>query len=113
MGNASLSWRRFLAHTLGSVAIPLVLPLGGQAQPQQPPGATEAALVRGPQQPAVQNRAEELPVSPKPVSTTARVPGAALTLSDCVGIAMGQQPALAAHRASLAAAEAESAGWTS
>src|SRR5262249_8741495 len=44
--------------------------------------------------------------NPQPVAD-APVQVQALTLSDCVGMALGQQPALEAHRSSLAAAETQ------
>src|SRR5262245_49705749 len=47
---------------------------------------------------------ETLP-APRPVEAAAPVPVVALTLDDCLRLAMQRQPALAAHRASLAAAE--------
>ena len=48
---------------------------------------------------------EAMVLAQEPARPTQAAPAAALTLADCVQIALGRQPALAAQRASVAAAE--------
>src|SRR5262245_47398857 len=50
-------------------------------------------------------RTDELPPTAPPATAADQANARALTLDECLGIALQQQPALAAHQASLAAAD--------
>jgi outer membrane protein TolC len=98
--------RRFPLRLLSGLSLPLCLPLAAGAWPAGFPGQEPPAVV-------VQVQTQELPAlvpaadAPAPVAQPAApVVVQALTLADCVRIALEQQPSLAASRASLAAADA-------
>src|SRR5262245_52224503 len=72
-------WRRFAVQLVGGLTLPLALVLEAPAQaPETPAGSKEVAAA----------------------------PAAALSLSDCIRVALEQQPTLTANRATLESAEA-------
>ena len=83
--------RRCRARILGGLTLSLLLPLG--------PGALAGPLAAQPAPPTTLPAVVQAPALSGP-----------LTLPDCLRIAWDQQPALAAHRASLAAAQAQASG---
>src|ERR1700694_4546507 len=96
MGKPSRSRRWFHTRFINGLAIPLLFPVVSGAQPGQ-----EFQVAAEP--------AQEVAVATVPAKSASEAEPAevrTLTLSDCIGIALEQQPAIAAQRASLAAAEA-------
>lgn len=79
MGKGRRSWRRLRAHLAGGLAVPLLLPLFGETR-----------------------AADTLPDTTAPAVAPAEV--RTLTLQECLDLALSQQPALTAQRASLASA---------
>src|SRR5205807_3507396 len=87
MANISRQTRRWRARIVSGLAVPLLWPCLARAQ------STEA--------PASSN---------EPVTTTAQAPVQTLALADCLRIALDQQPAILAARATLAAADTQRRG---
>jgi outer membrane protein TolC len=99
------TWRRLAARVLWGLGTSLLLPVSADAAPEL--WRTAAPQANAPKEANTQKGAPQAK-SQKTAPAECRV----LSLADCVQIALERQPALAAYRASLAAAEAqEQALW--
>ncbi len=87
MGNRLQRARRWRAQVVGGLAVPLLWPCLARAQVTETPAPAE-----------------------QPAATTTQAPAQTLTLTECLRIALDQQPAINAARASLAAAETQRRG---
>jgi outer membrane protein TolC len=86
------------------------LPLGATAPAQELPAPDGPALAAEERAPRGEAAAEERPARSEPEAGAAAAPAAPLSLADCIRIGLERQPALAAHRASVAAAETQYRG---
>src|SRR5438105_1650003 len=93
MGTVNGSWRRFRTRLVGGLALPLFFPLSPACTGEIPLRLVAQAT------PLV------APATTKPSQEGAQTQPAALTLADAIHTALDKQPAIAAYRASLAAAE--------
>src|SRR5437016_1668330 len=87
-------WQRYRATIIGSFAVPVVCSVIATEASAYQPIRTGMAYT------------DAWPVAVTPVAAAAPEQDAPLSLSACRAIALEKQPALAAHRASLAAAQA-------
>src|SRR5207249_4720114 len=86
-------------RVLGSLALPLLLPLGTALGAEQRPVQAVPALISA--QPAL----PAVTPSPNGDTTITQVAAPTYTLADCIQIALSRQPAMNAARSSLAAAQ--------
>ena len=101
--------RRLRTQLLGTLAVLLFGSLTATASAQELPAPDEPSAV-GERPVRPETSADGQPVSGEPVTAAPAVPAGPLTLADCIRLGLERQPALAAHRASVAAAQTQSRG---